>query len=608
MRDEQRDIRSAPTDVPFGLVVVSDGTTHRYGFGDLPDVSLRRQLRDAILAACMDRGGNVRSPGSVLAYVASVTAIFKAFATLPEQQLDAKQLTPAIVHSALFANLQSPIPVRMVLARKMLLHAASAADNDVLVGYLGNLTLWGYARASDPYTDTELEGILRWCKEQLSSMFNRRRDALASIGAEAGWDETAILEQARAVLAEPSHPDDYMGSPRGYSRWPSAPANSRWWTAQVYAHGFEQEPPSSTHQRRQFIAAADALFPTTTQCLAAQLLVINEYGAEGQMLASMDVNDVRRVEGNSSVMEIRGIKTRADKAVSRRGNAVTTWSGGKVLENWIEATAPARRWTGEDDLWQWRTTDTRRDAAKNLRAPIQHHIPSRPVILEGTKPITGTHGEPINLSIRKMRKTWAVRAERAIGAGVAGSLDPNHSRLTAWTFYRSAALSREERHVLISEAQDDLEAMLMASQIIVDTDLARPEAIGQLVAHGVDPATADRVIRGTADDSGTAHCKNAREAPGQAPGTLCRETPFACIICPNAIHTRVHLPVIIALRESIDSERATAPAEKFASQWNAIDQGVDRVLAGFSEGAMSEARKDLTAAQERLAVLAAVYS
>lgn len=596
MRDPHRGLASEPSDVPVGIVLTADGRTSLMDFTVVSASPLRRQLRDAALPLFVDRGGSLKSPESGRVYLSAARLVGDRLTTPAARMPDVTTLQVAEVHSALFADLTTPVPIRIVLARRLLLNAASAVGNDQLVHYLRNLTLFGYARPSKPYSAAELDCVLGWCKARLTALFARRNEALRLLGVTPDASDDEATTAAHEVLARqvPPRPgeeqDDAM----------------RWWSAWVLVHAFE-EPVAADPAGRA--AATEALFPDVRDALAATLLVINEYGAEGQVLASMDVGDVRRLPGNSSVMEITGVKARADRAVSRRGNAVSTWSGGRVLERWIELTGPARRWTGTEHLWLWRSRarDTR-TSDKTVRLPVLTYVPSRALVQEGHEGIEGPDGMRIRLSTRRMRKSWAERSERALGPGIAGKLDPNHSRLSAWAMYRSAALSADERQAVIAEAQDDLLGMVRASQLVIDGELPRDDVLALLMDNGIDPATAARVARGQADDSGTAICRNARQAPGQSVGTLCRQTPFACLLCENAIHTRHHLPVILALSESIDAERRQVPAEQFVQRWGGVDVGVQNVLAQFSDRAKRDAEQEIAAARDRLERLKEVYT
>lgn len=593
MRDHRRGLESEPADVPFGINVVADGRKTHLAYSALTEGPLRKQMRDAALGLMLDRGGRVRSVLTAREVANSARYVEKALlahASVDERPLDIRTLTVETLHAALFEGRQSPASVRTTYARRLLLDAAATAGA-TCQPYLQNLRLHGFAQPSEPYTEEELACVIEWCRTRLNAMFMRRKNALAEIGGLPSDDDEALLRRADTVLE--AHPE---GSTREY----------RWWVAKTYVHGAaltERGDPERSLSDR----AVKALFPNTLDAMAAALLVINEYGAEGSVLVSMEIGDVRRDANDSSVMVIRGIKTRADKAVSRRGNAVSTWSGGKVLERWIEVTAPARRWTGTEHVWLWQQ-NTSRDSAKVVRAPFATFVPARPIILEGgAAVIEGPLGGDLRLSTRRMRKTWHVRADRAFGAGFAGALDPNHDQRTAWTFYRSVALTKEERLTVLAEAQDDYLATITAAGVVVGDQMTRPEAMAALTDRGVPAAAAERILRGAGTDSGTAQCRNPEAAPGQAEGTLCKKTPFACLLCPNAVHTVAHLPVVLALRDHLQDQRQTLPAEDFVARWAGVDLGVERIVESFSGPAIAAAEADVAAATQRIAQLGEAY-
>lgn len=609
MRDEQRGMSSEPTEVPMGIHIVADGRFSQLDYSTWPDTQLRRQLRDANLAVLIDHGGNAKSRGSAKAYweAARVAhAVLTEAAPRAEQPLDIRTLTVPTVHAAMFENKTSPASVRTTLARRLLLEAAQTHGNTVLESYLQNLRLHGYSKPSNPYSAAELDSVLDWCKSQLNGMFMRRAKALKLLGANEHETDEQILMKAIAVLDEPAY--SLSGESANELEAAEFTDQYRWWLAQLYAKGFQLTPSPGSPRRAVFTEAMNALFPTSQEAVAAALLVINEYGAEGQVLASLDVTDVRRDSADSSVMVITGVKSRADKAVSRKGNAVATWSGGKVLERWIAATAPARRWTSTSHLWLWQSIKMPR-SDKTVVAPFHTFIPDRPLILEGNiSVIPIPNGGRVRLSTRRMRKTWVVRADRAFGSGVGGSVDPAHDQRTAWAFYRSVTLDQNERRIIIAEAQDDYLAMIKANGMVIGDNMSREQALSELISRGIDPAAAERILRGTAEDSGTTTCRDSKNVPGQAEGTLCRKMPFACITCVNAIHTLAHLPVILALEENIDQERKTLPAEEFVSVWAGIDLGVARIIRAFSPTAIETARQDMDEARTRVTKLRGAYS
>lgn len=604
MRDEQRGLSSKPTQVPFGIRIIADGRTSQLDYGRIPKSPLRSQFRDANLAVLIDQGGGAKTRGSASAYFDAARAAHAAlaeFATPPETPLDVRTLTIPTVHAALFENRMSPASTRTTLARRLLVEAARVESNSLLEGYLQNLRLHGFSKPSNPYTPAELETVLAWCKTRLNAMFMRRAKALALLGADENETDQEVLGRALAILDEPEP------SP---SNLPEADATSsdRWWIAQLYAKGFSVIPPSGSPRRANFRMAMQALFPTSQDAVAAVLLVVNEYGAEGQVLVSLDVTDVRRDATDSSVMVITGVKARADKAVSRKGNAVATWSGGKVLERWIAATVPARRWTSTSHLWLWQSIK-QPGSDKTVVAPFHTFIPERPLIMEGnTSLIPMPNGETIRLSTRRMRKTWVVRADRAVGSGIAGSLDPAHDKNTAWAFYRSVALDQNERRAIIAEAQDDYLAMIRAVGVVLGDEMSREQSLSALTNAGIDRTVAERILRGQAEDSGTTTCRDSRNAPGQAVGTLCRKMPFACITCPNAVHTLVHLPMILALEEEVEQQRGSLPAEEFVAVWAGLDVGISRILNAFSPSAIEGARQDLNEARTQLLKIRTAYS
>jgi hypothetical protein len=588
MRDHRSAIRSEPVDVPLGIEILQDGRTYFLNFHKIVDAPIARQLRDAALGAMGDRGGGVKAAGSAAAYQDAADYAAKLLLQrlqAEEQPLDINTLTPVTLHTALFEGRTSPASVRTTLARRLLLDAAKAAKADANVAYLNRLTLYGFSEPSRPYTSEELEAIVGWCKGRLNDLFLRRLSALRMLHEDASEESTQhALEAARQIVALRDHP-----------------ATVRDWVAWVLVVGLEPDRPLTG----PYGEAVRLLSPSVLDAQAAALLIVNEFGAETSVLISMDTADVERASKDSSLTQISGLKSRADKAVSRKGNGVSTWSGGRVIERWITATAHLRSFTDTDHLLIWVQSGS---SNKTLRHPVATAIPARPIVLEGDSSVVSLpSGGSVRMSTQRMRKTWAARADRVVGSGVRGAIDPNHSARVSWTFYRGAGLSKEERLEIIAEGQDEYWASILATGYVI-ADSESPEEIRRrLREEGLSQATIDKVLAEALDDTGTAGCVDPRAAPGQKRGTLCRKTPFACLLCPNAVFTTIHLPIILALADRIDRDREEQVAEVFISTWAGVAARVDQMLEVFSQDAIDDAIRDLEIAQERLRALEEAY-
>ena len=605
--DRARGIRSEPTEVPFGLSITQNGHTYGLSLERLPPSPLRTQMRDACLSFAADRGGTLKSAISMSNQVEHAISMGRAIAAVvPNAQLDAAELRVEDVHRAAFLSIPKPASQKLVVGRKVLKRAAELAGNAALTVYLTNIRLYGYTArggGSKPYTEVELTTLLDYAKQALHNLEKQQTAALGRLGLAANATDQEAVAAATAVLAGTKHsfalPSD---APEAGADWGDVPSNARWWTAQVLVNGFSLVPGEHHQQRRYFLEAQDAWFPTVDEAHAAVLLIINEFGIEGQVLAGLRAGETRRVGGEfSSVLEVSGVKSRASKAVSRRGNALSHWSGGRVLERWERHTAPARRWTGVNLLWQFRLRATYGGGPRMLRVPISNFLPG-PGLLNGQARIRYVDlpdGGTVAFSPQRMRKTWAVRSERALGSMIAGAIDPMHSAKVSWAFYRSVAYNGQERRELLSEAQDDLMAMVKAVQVVADLAPGR-DVTAALRKQGVSEDVIQRLVREGLDDSGTSLCSNMREAPGQAIGTICKQTPFACLLCKNAIHTRVHLPVLLALQESLAAERQSMPAEQYVAAWAGVDAALGNILSRFSASALFAARTDLMQARAQL--------
>lgn len=635
-RDVGRAVRSEKLDVPFGISTTINGRTRNYTMADAPACPLRDELREAALSCIADRGGTAKSVSTVTKIVRaarmSVTTLNAAVPSLEE--LSVRNLSVELVHRALFADAgQGRTAHWKVTAQRLLLIAARTCGNEDLVAYLTNLRGLDnhhlHSEPTQPYSDDELVVVLDWCKTQLHGFEQRRAAAWELLGLAPGAPLVDAVDAAAEYLAqhgdmtEPSacRPGGYGGGAVDASEQRTQSRSEAWWIAHLLINPASTVEPKRYGQWRAsgnkregqqwdyYDKAWAALFPTREDAQAVMMLVINENGAEDQVLRSLHVSDVERI--GESVVKITGVKDRADKAVSRKGNRASNWSGGRVLERWIELSEPARNWTNSTQLWQFvpGKLSTAGTDDQVLRKPVITFPPDTASFRSERKGRSrfNVNGSEFGLSPQQMRKSWYRRLERALGPVVSGALDPTHSAKIAWAWYRSAALTEEECYALIADAHKELHDMIVAHTVVADND--SPEELeAQLLDVGVGAVVISRLLNDDLDDSGTSFCKDPTDAPNQRPGTMCQQTPFACLFCRNAIHTRTHLPVLLALSDSVHADRKRLPAEEFIDTWAGVDEALQHILARFSDASKAQAHRNLDSARQRIEDMKEVWT
>lgn len=588
MKTTNRGVESQPSSNPFGLTVLVNGRKTTISLEKWADTPLRTQMRDSLLFCMADRGGNCNSASSVNTYRGHAGHVLQVLgsAVNDDQPLNAGTLDYRAVKLALFSNLPKPVPVKTVIARKLLLGAAHRAGNANLVAFLSSLKLTGASNGenSKPYSDDELRAVLSWSKSRLRRL-------------QEGWTELHALYDLDPAASF----DEFQAAALG---WRAAATISdddarRHIIRDVLLNG----PPTNTRTTDppELHWVLNRLYPLREDVHAALMLIINEFGAEEQFLKDQRIDAVHIGENEA---RIGSYKARARSSKGRRGNSGHPWSGGEVLRRWLRFTQPCRLFTGTDHLFLWRLEKSQFKAVPlDVRKPISGLQPERPAF-EGYPGIP--YGDArLRLSSRRMRKVWTARLERATGMSSKGALDPVHSSDTAWAFYKGASVDSEARSVLIGDAQDDVLALAHASQLNFAD--AADDLVAALMDCGVERTVAERVAARAQPDSGTTFCVDPRKTPGQAPGSLCRKTPFMCLLCPNAIHTPVHLPVLLALEESLVADRATMSAETFLSRWAGVDIALERLLNRFSPQSRQAALEDLERARHTVVALREAY-
>jgi hypothetical protein len=601
-------------EAPFGLNAFSDGKRTFVSLDDLRDVPLRRQLRDALMSLSIDHGGRAKSTKTLQTYANAIRRIFARYS--PEnlsgwsiRSLDFSSLKRDVFPSAERRTTNSTMSMS---ARRLLVIAAMADYPRTPTGtvtFLGALQLNNPPSARPAYEDEELVSILEWATTRLYELEQRWSTHLQSFGGDPALSDQENENIAHQYLIQADIAATREGR-SGKTTWRqagkriTAPTDRAWWSASLYAVGFGIETTPTHPSRRAQSEAEAALFPDFSDAIAAMTLVINEYGAEQQLLRTMDIDSAQRMPGNSSVVRITGIKFRADRAVSRKGNGVSPWSGGAVLERWTRLTAASRRWAATRNIWIWRSRANTNQLAQ-ARFPIYQTIVEESIKPWQTVPHRQT-GAPIVLRFGRLRKNWIARTERAVGPGLSGTLDPAHSSAVDWSFYRMVGLTADQRLEVVARAQEELRTHALVFQLVIDTNSDVALIREALLAKGIPEGDVDKIVKRDWD-SGTAGCRSPREAPGQTIGTLCRQTPFACFVCPNAIFTSVHVPLLIALDDQLSEEAKAMPAEEYLALWGGVHPAVRRVLDGFSAQVIAGAEKELRAAESRLKDMAGVY-
>jgi hypothetical protein len=187
-------------------------------------------------------------------------------------------------------------------------------------------------------------------------------------------------------------------------------------------------------------------------------------------------------------------------------------------------------------------------------------------------------GQPLELSLNRLRTTVEVRTTRAAGGHLPTSARTNTMDVQFAHYLRGDPTVMEWAAEEVSAAVVDAEQHARQAHLRV---LAGPDAqhaqdpAAAAAQLGTDPETARQALAGELDTL-VAACLDINHSPFNH--GRCQASFLTCLRCPNALATHRHLPGLLALLERLDLERQTTDAEvwwaRHGQTWLAITEDV----------------------------------
>jgi hypothetical protein len=210
--------------------------------------------------------------------------------------------------------------------------------------------------------------------------------------------------------------------------------------------------------------------------------------------------------------------------------------------------------------------------------------------------LRGDDGQPLKLSLNRLRTTVLVRTTKAAGGHLPTSARSNSMDVLFAHYLRGDPTVQEWAASEVTAAVRDAEQHARQAHLRV---LAGPveEHAQDLAATadqlGVDPQLARQALAGELDTL-VAACLNIDHGPFNQ--GRCQASFLACLTCPNALATHRHLPGLLALLEELDSQRQATDAETWWARhgrtWQAITEDV---LPKFSPAELARAQTEVAA-------------
>jgi hypothetical protein len=275
-------------------------------------------------------------------------------------------------------------------------------------------------------------------------------------------------------------------------------------------------------------------------------------------------------------------KPRGGGAASATFPAKGAWSAGRLIERWLAHSARLRAFVDDDAanrLWLWWTHG---DRAINTIDPGRQTAWARRIGL------LDDGGEPLQLHLGRVRKTWFARHDRAWSGAL--PIDPTHSATIEGDRYLTAAPRTDAIEAVIEAAQQ--EALRKAASVQA-TVLSAAELID--VADGKHPdLTIPTDVADGSRDVFVAACRDFFNSPHGPSGSPCPAPVWECLFCPLALFTPSRLPNLLRMKDHMDRQWDRLEAAEWIRMYGAAQVRLDRdILSGFPDAEIAAARSSI---------------
>jgi len=192
--------------------------------------------------------------------------------------------------------------------------------------------------------------------------------------------------------------------------------------------------------------------------------------------------------------------------------------------------------------------------------------------------LRGDDGQPLRLSLNRLRTTVEVRTAKATGGHLPTSARSNTMDVQFAHYLRGDPTVIDWAAEEVTAALHDAEqhARQAHLRVLVDpVEQLRADLAGTAARLGVATHTARKALDGALDTLAAA-CLDINHSPF-SPGR-CQASFLACLGCPNALVTQQHLPGLLALLEQLDAQRQATDADTWWARhgptWLAITRDV----------------------------------
>ena len=322
--------------------------------------------------------------------------------------------------------------------------------------------------------------------------------------------------------------------------------------------GLTKRPPEGFRLRELH----HLVYPTEVDLAAIAILLILDTGLEPEAVRGLRADCLRNPSAGH--VEIDYLKRRRHgeehgRLRVRDGNSATP---GGLIRLALRLTRRARGHLGDSaSLWVCVQNDVLRLGPSRLGT----HPTSGATALVARYGLTDVDGDPLNVNLRRLRKTYKAEFYRATG-GQLPLLARGHSSEVAADRYADIPALRGLHETAITAGLTEALAEVVQLRVLTATDehqiATHPERAAEVA--GVNSEQVQPLLSGEMDMWLSA-CRDFTDSPFGTKGQPCPVPFWNCLDCTNAIVTSRKLPAVLSFLDHLAAQREEMPAHSWAA-------------------------------------------
>ena len=339
-----------------------------------------------------------------------------------------------------------------------------------------------------------------------------------------------------------------------------------------------------------------ALYLTVHEVYAAMILLVHAKGLNVSVMARVGLGDITSQPGLRPGRQIHTVAVQKP----RRGAVLQppeTFSGAsaRLLERILEMTQPARDTLAELGHPEDRLLVAALEQENYSRHPSGlfatnwHDTHGAVARWHKQVPVDDEHGEPIRVSLRRLRLTMQVIRGEAMGNSLPVSVN-TYRGPDPQTHEQARPVVLRGLHDALDDAQQRAAALVTKSE----AEDARTDPATLAARLGISKQHAKDLIDGRLDTA-TAACLDIMHSPHpDDQNGPCTMSWLTCVQCPNAVVTPDHLPRVVATRDALAEAAQSAPPAR-APEYAGHAAAFEDLLHSVPEPELRRARATVTA-------------